>query len=115
LSNVEALNKLLRQYVYVESLHLDSEEGFSSYNLLMKLAESSHPGAKNIAINFYNVGGFKIREFGSGLTQFMDLCVTRVEGELGRIRYELMDEEDEKIAFNFHSFRIKGDGFIFEK
>ena len=106
MSNIQALNAFLREYVYVEALHLDSEDGLSSYNLLMTLAESSLPGAKNITIVFYNVGGLKIREFGGGLTQFMDLCVSRVEGGLDRIRYELVDEEDEKIAFNFHTFKL---------
>lgn len=61
MSNVDALNGLLREYVYVESLHLESEDGLSSYNLLMTLAKSSRPGAKNIAITFFNVGGLEIR------------------------------------------------------
>jgi hypothetical protein len=98
------LNGLLREYVYVESLHLESEDGLSSYNLLMTLAKSSRPGAKNIAITFFNVGGLEIRE-GGGLTQFMDLYVSRVEGGLDRIRYELIDEDDEKIASDFYSFK----------
>ncbi|MFJ2279946.1 hypothetical protein ACIOUG_02280 [Pseudomonas sp. NPDC087803] len=106
MSNVEALNGLLREYVYVESIHLDSEDELSSYNLLMTLAVSSHPGAKNIAITFFNIGGLQLRGFGGGLTQFMDLYVSRVEGGLDRIRYELVDEDSEKIAFNFHSFKL---------
>ena len=109
LSNVEALNGLLREYVYVESIYLDSEDGLSSYNLLMTLAESSRPGAKNKSITFFNVVGLQLRRFGGGLTQFMDLYVSRVEGGLDRIRYELIDEEDEKIAFNFHSFKLLGE------
>jgi hypothetical protein len=36
----------------------------------------------------------------------MNLCVSRVEGGLDRILYELVDEEEEKIAFNFHSFKV---------
>jgi len=104
LSNVDALNRLLREYVYVESLHLESEDGLSRYNLLMTLAKSSRPGAKNIAITFFNVGGLEIRG-GGGLTQFMDLYVSRVEGGLDRIRYELIDEDDEKIASDFYSFK----------
>ncbi|UST88076.1 hypothetical protein [Pseudomonas siliginis] len=106
MSNVEALNGFLREYVYVESLHLDSEDGLSGYNLLMTLAKSPTPGARNLAVIFFNVGGLNVRGFGGGLTQFMDLCVSRVEGGLDRIRYELVDEEEEKIAFNFHSFKV---------
>lgn len=39
------------------------------------------------------------------MTQFMDLYVSRVEGGLDRIRYELIDEDDEKIASDFYSFK----------
>lgn len=106
MSNVEALNGFLREYVYVESLHLDSEDGLTGYNLLMTLAKFSDPGAKNIAVVFFNVGGLNMQGFGGSLTQFMNLCVSRVEGGLDRILYELVDEEEEKIAFNFHSFKV---------
>lgn len=106
MNNVEALNGFLREYVYVESLHLDSEDGLAGYNLLMTLAKSPDPGAKNLAVMFFKVGGLNVRGFGGGLTQFMDLCVSRVEGGLDRIRYELVDEEEEKMAFNFHSFKV---------
>lgn len=109
MSNLKALNDVLHEYVYVESLHLDSEDGLTGYNLLMTLANSSDPGAATIAVIFSNVGGLNVRGFGGGLTQFMDLCVSRVEGGLDRIRYELVDEEEEKIAFNFHSFKVLGE------
>ena len=109
MSNLKALNSFLREYVYVESLHLDSEDGLTGYNLLMRLAKSSDLGAKNIAVVFFNVGGLNVRGIGGGLTQFMDLCVSRVEGGLDRIRYELVDEEEEKIAFNFHSFKVRSE------
>lgn len=32
-----------------------------------------------------------------------------VEGELDRIRYELIDEDDEKIASDFYSFKLPGE------
>lgn len=39
------------------------------------------------------------------MTQFMDLYVSGVEGGLDCIRYELIDEDDEKIASDFYSFK----------
>lgn len=66
-------------------------------------------GGANIVMVFYNVGALKVREFGGGLAQFMDFRVSIVEGGLDRIRFKLVEEEDEKISFKFHAFELLND------
>lgn len=102
--DVEELNKLIWKHNCVDLIHLDSDVGIKKYNLFITLAESEEQDSKRISIVFFDVCGLRMVGFGGGLTQFMDLKITRIDNGLDRIRYELSDEEDEKIYFSFHSF-----------
>lgn len=114
MSDVEGLNELLLAHNCVDLIHLDSEEGIVKYDLFITLAESETQGAKKISVVFFDVCELRVVDFGGGLTQFMDLKVTRIDDGLDRIRYELSDEEYEKIYCKFYSFSLlrndKGEG-----
>ncbi|MGE7957008.1 hypothetical protein ACQKQA_10490 [Pseudomonas sp. NPDC089530] len=74
------------------------------YNLVLTMSSTDDPETGAVTVNFQDVSALNLSGFGGGLTQFMDLVVTRVDSGLDRIRYELRDVEDEKISFSFFTF-----------
>jgi hypothetical protein len=68
------------------------------------MSSSDDPETGAVTIGFQDVSALNLDGFGGGLTQFMDLVVSRIDEGLDRIRYELRDIENEKISFYFFTF-----------
>jgi hypothetical protein len=96
------LNKLFFENNCVASMRLEMVD--FKYNLTLTMASADDPETEGLTAVFHDVSALKLSGFGGGITQFMDLVVTRINGGLDRIRYELRDIENEKISFFFFTF-----------
>lgn len=103
MDNVSRLNRLLFEHNCVVSMNIEMHD--FKYQLALTMSSTDDPESGAVTINFQDVSALKLNGFGGGLTQFMDLAVTRVDQGLDRIRYELTDVEEEKISFYFFTFR----------
>ena len=99
------LNELLFEHNCVAAMRLDMVD--FKYNLTLNMSSSKDPEAEGVTAVFRDVSALNLSGFGGGLTQFMDLVVTRIDDGLDRIRYELRDIEDEKISFYFFTFTMR--------
>ncbi|WPN76691.1 hypothetical protein [Pseudomonas germanica] len=102
MESVSHLNALLREHNCVVSINIAIAD--FKYNLALTMSSSDDPEAGIVTVNFQDVSALNLDGFGGGLTQFMDLVVSRIDDGLDRIRYELRDIENEKISFYFFTF-----------
>lgn len=102
MDKLSRLNSLLIQHNAVVSLNIEIQD--FKYNLALTMSSLDDAAESAITINFQDVSALDLIGFGGGLTQFMELVVTRIDRGLDRIRYELRDVEDEKISFYFFTF-----------
>jgi len=102
MDKLSRLNSLLIQHNAVVSLNIEIQD--FKYNLALTMSSLDDAAENTITINFQDVSALNLSGFGGGLTQFMELVVTRIDRGLDRIRYELRDIEDEKISFYFFTF-----------
>ncbi|MHA3736926.1 hypothetical protein ACXR0M_14845 [Pseudomonas sp. Eth.TT006] len=102
MDKLSRLNSLLFQHNGVVSLNIEIQD--FKYNLALTLSSLNDLASGVITVHFHDVSALELKGFGGGLTQFMELVVTRVDRGLDRIRYELRDVEDEKITFYFATF-----------
>ncbi|WDH55372.1 hypothetical protein PUP75_11465 [Pseudomonas chlororaphis] len=101
MDRVDQLNELLREHCCVISMGIELQD--YKYDLALKMSvDESDLDA--VTILFQDVSALHLNGFGGGLTQFMDLTVTRINDGLDRVRYELRDIRDEKISFSFFTF-----------
>ena len=96
------LNELFFENNCVASMKLEMVD--FKYNLTLTVSSSDDPETERLTAVFHDVSALKLSGFGGGLTQFMDLVVSRIDEGLDRIRYELRDVENEKISFYFFTF-----------
>ncbi|MGU3345807.1 hypothetical protein [Pseudomonas monsensis] len=99
------LNELFFEHNCVASMRLEMVD--FKYNLTLTMSSSEDPETDGVTAVFLDVSALNLSGFGGGLTQFMDLVVTRIDRGLDRIRYELRDIEDEKISFYFFTFTVR--------
>ncbi|WP_277761510.1 hypothetical protein [Pseudomonas sp. A34-9] len=99
------LNELFFDHNCVAAMNLEMVD--FKYNLSLTMSSSEDPETKGVTAVFHDVSSLNLSGFGGGLTQFMDLVVTRIDRGLDRIRYELRDIEDEKISFYFFTFSVR--------
>ncbi|UUT22166.1 hypothetical protein [Pseudomonas sp. T8] len=102
MDSLSRLNEILIEHNCVVSMSIEMQ-GFK-YNLALTMSSSDDAELGAVTVNFQDVSALNLSGFGGGLTQFMDLVVSRVDSGLDRIRYELRDVEDEKISFYFFTF-----------
>ena len=102
MDSVSRLNELLIEHNCVVSMSIEMQD--FKYNLALTMSSSDDAELGAVTVNFQDVSALNLSGFGGGLTQFMDLIVSRVDSGLDRIRYELRDVEDEKISFYFFTF-----------
>jgi hypothetical protein len=102
MDKLSRLNSLLIQHNAVVSLNIEIQD--FKYNLALTMSSLDDAAENTITINFQDVSALNLSGFGGGLTQFMELVVTRIDRGLDRVRYELRDVEDEKISFYFFTF-----------
>ena len=98
------LNELFFENNCVASMRLEVVD--FRYNLTLTMSCADDPETEGVTAVFHDVSALKLCGFGGGLTQFMDLAVTRIDDGLDKIRYELRDSEDEKISFYFFTFSV---------
>lgn len=99
------LNELFFEHNCVASMKLEMVD--SKYNLTLTMSSAEDPETEGVTAVFRDVSALNLRSFGGGLTQFMDLVVTRIDNGLDRIRYELADVEEGKISFYFSTFSAR--------
>ncbi|MDR6162307.1 hypothetical protein LJJ44_09150 [Pseudomonas sp. B24_DOA] len=99
------LNELFFENNCVASMRLEMVD--FKYNLTLTMSSADDPETEGVTAVFRDVSSLNLSGFGGGLTQFMDLVVTRIDDGLDRIRYELRDIEDEKISFYFFTFSVR--------
>lgn len=104
--DISRLNELFFEHNCVASMNLEMMD--FKYNLTLTMSSSKDPETEGVTAVFHDVSALNLRGFGGGLTQFMDLVVTRIDNGLDRIRYELRDVEEEKISFYFSTFSARG-------
>lgn len=102
MGNLSRLNELLVEHNCVHSMSIAIKD--FKYNLSLTMSSSDDPETGAVTIGFQDVSALNLDGFGGGLTQFMDLVVSRIDEGLDRIRYELRDIENEKISFYFFTF-----------
>ena len=105
MDGVSRLNELLFEHNCVVSMSVEMQD--FKYSLALTMSSSNDPETGVVTVNFQDVSALKLSGFGGGLTQFMDIIVTRIDDGLDRIRYELRDMEDEKISFYFCTFSVQ--------
>ncbi|MEI7052213.1 hypothetical protein WCL09_17635 [Pseudomonas koreensis] len=103
--DVSRLNELLFENNCVAAIKLEMVD--FKYSLSLTMFSSEDPETEGVTAVFHDVSALNLSGFGGGLTQFMDLVVTRIDRGLDRIRYELRDIEDEKISFYFFTFSVR--------
>ncbi|AZC52264.1 hypothetical protein C4K35_4695 [Pseudomonas chlororaphis subsp. piscium] len=101
MDRVGQLNELLREHCCVISVGIEFQA--FKYDLTLKMS-ADESDLDTVTILFQDVSVLQLNGFGGGLTQFMDLKVTRINDGLDRVRYELRDIGDEKISFSFFTF-----------
>lgn len=99
------LNELFFENNCVVSMKIEMQD--FKYSLALTMSSSDDPETGAVTVNFQDVSSLSLSGFGGGLTQFMDLVVTRIDDGLDRIRYALRDIEDEKISFYFFTFTLR--------
>jgi alanine racemase len=82
-----------------------SEENLS-YEILLSLTESEDFDSEGIVVCFSDISNFSSRNIGGGLTQFMHLKVLKLDSGMERLGYQLEEQEDNKLFFNFVSANI---------
>lgn len=105
MNGVSRLNELLLEHNCVVSMNVEMQD--YKYSLALTMSSSDDPETGAVTVNFQDVSTLNLSGFGGGLTQFMDLVVTRIDDGLDRIRYELRDIDDEKISFYFFTFSVR--------
>jgi hypothetical protein len=105
MDGVSRLNELLFEHNCVVSMNVEMQD--FKYSLALTMSSSDDPEIGAVTVNFQDVSALNLSGFGGGLTQFMDLVVTRIDDGLDRIRYELKDIEDKKISFYFFTFSVR--------
>ncbi|VVP48200.1 hypothetical protein PS896_05222 [Pseudomonas fluorescens] len=102
MNSIPHLNDLLSSHNCVISINIEMQD--FKYDLSLTMSSSNDPETAAVTVKFHDVSALHLKGFGGGLTQFMDLSVSRIDDGLDRIRYELRDVEEEKISFYFFSF-----------
>ena len=103
--SLSRLNELFFEHNCVASMKLEMVD--FKYDVTLTMSSSEDPETEGVTAVFHDVSALNLSSFGGGLTQFMDLVVTRIDDGLDRIRYELRDIEDEKISFYFFTFTMR--------
>lgn len=100
---LDEINRILVKNNLLITVHIDIEPSSFKYNLLLSLSNDEYSNEK-ISLYFYDVSNMKMKDIGGGLTQFMLLKISIIDGFYDRSKYIIEDEEDDKISFEFNSF-----------
>ncbi|MCE0461113.1 hypothetical protein [Pseudomonas uvaldensis] len=104
--NVLELNELLVANNCLHAISIQLNEDGMGYDLSLSISASEKAAADVIHIMFTNISQFMSHDFGGGLTQIMHMIVNKLDSGFDRMRYQLIDLEDDKLSFCFSSFSV---------
>lgn len=104
---VPQLNELLVAHNCLQAISIQLNEDGLAYDLSLSISDSENAGANVVRIRFIDISHFASRDIGGGLTQLMHMSVSKLDSGFDRMRYKLIDLEDEKLSFYFSSFLVE--------
>ncbi|WP_256679492.1 hypothetical protein [Pseudomonas sp. Fl4BN1] len=100
------LNELLVAHNCLYAISIQSNEDGGGYDLSLSISVSEKAGTDVVRIRFIDISDFTSRDIGGGLTQLMHMSVSKLDSGFDRMRYQLIDLEDNKLSFYFSSFSV---------
>ncbi|MCL9659005.1 hypothetical protein L2088_30345 [Pseudomonas protegens] len=107
MSTVSQLNELLVDHNCLRAIEIQLNEDGMAYDLSLSISGSEKAGADVVRIRFIDISHFSSRDIGGGLTQLMHMSVSKLDSGFDRMRYQLVDLEDNKLSFYFSSFSVE--------
>ncbi|MCU7645748.1 hypothetical protein [Pseudomonas piscis] len=104
---VSQLNELLVTHNCLRAISVQLNEDGIAYDLSLSISVSEKAGADVVRIRFIDISHFASRGIGGGLTQLMHMSVSKLDSGFDRMRYQLVDLEDNKLSFYFSSFSVE--------
>ncbi|MFJ2456740.1 hypothetical protein ACIOWK_34470 [Pseudomonas protegens] len=104
---VPQLNELLVAHNCLRAINIQLNEDGVAYDLSLSISVSEKTEADVVRIRFIDINHFASRDIGGGLTQLMHMSVSKLDSGFDRMRYQLIDLEDEKLSFYFSSFLVE--------
>lgn len=104
---VSQLNELLVTHNCLRGISVQLNEDGIAYDLSLSISVSEKAGADVVRIRFIDISHFASRGIGGGLTQLMHMSVSKLDSGFDRMRYQLVDLEDNKLSFYFSSFSVE--------
>ncbi|NBF06623.1 hypothetical protein GV819_30590 [Pseudomonas sp. Fl5BN2] len=104
---VPQLNELLVAHNCLHAIGIQLNEDGVAYDLSLSISDSEKAGADVVCIKFIDVSHFTTSGIGGGLTQLMHMNVSKLGSGFDRMRYQLVDLEDNKLSFYFSSFSVE--------
>ncbi|MBP5101241.1 hypothetical protein [Pseudomonas protegens] len=107
MTRVLRLNELLVAHNCLHAISIQLNEDGVAYDLSLSISDSEKAGADVVRIRFIDISHFASRDIGGGLTQLMHMSVSQLDSGFDRMRYQLVDLEDNKMSFCFSSFSVE--------
>lgn len=107
MTRVLRLNELLVAHNCLHAISIQLNEDGVAYDLSLSISVSEEAGADVVRIRFIDISHFSSRDIGGGLTQLMHMSVSQLDSGFDRMRYQLVDLEDNKLSFYFSSFSVE--------
>lgn len=104
--NLETINAVLYKNNIVRGINIQLDTGDYCYHLFLELGNNPDLSDTPVVIDFEDISGLTIDNFGGGISQFMHPEVSIVDRGLERIRYSLQENEHRKISFYFKNMVI---------
>ncbi|PUA41720.1 hypothetical protein C5U62_30860 [Pseudomonas protegens] len=101
------LNELLVAHNCLHAISIQLNEDGVAYDLSLSISDSEKAGADVVCVRFIDISHFASRDIGGGLTQLMHMTVSQLDSGFDRMRYQLVDLEDNKLSFYFSSFSVE--------
>ncbi|MFJ6089317.1 hypothetical protein [Pseudomonas chlororaphis] len=100
------LNELLVAHNCLHAISIQLNEDGVAYDLSLSISVSEKAEVDVMRIRFIDISHFTSRDIGGGLTQLMHMSVSKLDSGFDRMRYQLIDLEDNKLSFCFSSFSV---------
>ncbi|WP_421547635.1 hypothetical protein [Pseudomonas sp. QD4] len=100
------LNELLVAHNCLCAISIQLNEEGGGYDLSLSISVSEKAGTDVVRIRFIDISHFTSRDIGGGLTQLMHMSVSKLDSGFDRMRYQLIDLEDNKLSFYFSSVSV---------
>ncbi len=105
--SIDELNKILVAHNCLRGMSIQINDDELSYDLLLSLSVSENSTDEVVHIRFFDISHLSSSEVGGGLTQFMHMNVNKLDSGFERMRYQLIELEDNKLSFYFFSCAVE--------